>query len=115
MMKKSYLEIKKESKTVQRKQSYIEDKKNNDYGLGYVILPEEYNVFEKLVNVDLSFCTEEQINLFRKICLQISQTLKFVYHKYGIIKVLPKMELSIDDENAIILNLNYSRLCHECG
>lgn len=108
MMKKSYLEIKKESKTVQRKQSYIEDKKNNDYGLGYVILPEEYNVFEKLVNVDLSFCTEEQINLFRKICLQISQTLKFVYHKYGIIKVLPKMELSIDDENAIILNWPYN-------
>ena len=31
-MKKSYLEIKKESKTVQRKQSYIEDKKTTIMG-----------------------------------------------------------------------------------
>ena len=109
MMEQSYLEINGKSNSFQCKQSYIEEK-NDNYSLllEYSLLPEEYNVFMKLNNVDLSLCTKDQVKLFSTICFQITQTLKSIYHEYGVIKVLPKMEITIDDEKAIILNWPYN-------
>lgn len=107
-MEKSYLDVKTENRIIERKKSYIEEFQDYGYGFEYAILPEEYNVLEKIENFDLSSCTKEQIDLFAKICLQISQTLKLVYQRYGIVKILPKIELSIDNEKAIILNWPYN-------
>lgn len=73
----------------------------------YTPLPEEYSIFSE---IDLSFfslCDTEQHCLL-SMCLQyLKKQLLKLYMQFGVVRILPKLSASFDDE-AIILNWAYT-------
>ncbi len=112
-MNDSYLSYNNEltkRKKYQRSSSYIVNSEDNesDVSLSYTLLPEEYSVFSEL-NEDLFVLTDTEQHQFLSQCLQyLKYQLLNIYAQYGIIRVLPKLSASTDEDKAIILNWAYT-------
>mgnify|MGYP000108169375 CR=1 FL=1 len=94
----------------QRSSSYIVNSEDNesDVSLNYTLLPEEYSVFSEL-NEDLFVLSDTEQHQFLSQCLQyLKYQLLNIYAQYGIIRVLPKLSASTDEDKAIILNWAYT-------
>lgn len=107
-MKKTYLNQNPPLINYDNKSTYIEIKDEINIIRDYEILPEEYDVFSAL---DIDFLKDketEQIEFLNNICENIRTTLKLIYHRYGILKDLPKLELSVDIDGALILDWTYT-------
>lgn len=107
-MNQSYLDAQTFRKHFNARQSYIEKDDSDEIILDYKSLPEEYRVFPGLSSFDCSRCEPEQKDLLEEIINQVSNALKTVYYQYGIIKILPKFEISFDSDDAVILNWPYA-------
>lgn len=110
MRKKSYISEDKEN-ILERKDSYIilpdEDTMGVPVSRDYAPLPEEYDVFSAIDNDVIEPCSAEQKSLFGAFLEAMRSALKKQYREEGIQRPLSKMELSLDGEQAIILNWPY--------
>ena len=109
-MKKSYLNDSNQVLNYYDKNTYfnMNDRDDESLILDYDILPEEYNVFSSINFNILSQSDTKQKELLEKIFQCIRSSLKLIYYEYGILKILPKLDLSIDDDGALILNWAYA-------
>ena len=109
-MKKSYLNDSNQMLNYYDKNTYINvnDQDDDNLILDYDILPEEYDVFSS-INFNTLFQRDtKQKELLDKIFQCIRSSLKLIYYEYGILKILPKLDLSIDDDGALIINWAYT-------
>lgn len=90
------------------KSSYVVHNSSNEILLDYIVLPSEYDVFSQLDFNVLNNCSPDQRKLFDQIYHQITNTLKIIYCNYGVVKPLPKMDLSLDSDGALILTWTYT-------
>lgn len=110
-MRKSYIDSNSNAKSndlYQQSSSYV-TKGNDQYSAqSYTLLPEEYSIFSE---IDNSYFVRNETDQYRLLglCLQRLKTqLLNIYAKYGIIRVLPKLSITSDEDDAIILNWAYA-------
>lgn len=85
--------------------SYLEELSTGDnYIDNYQILPEEYDIFSKLNHDLLLNKSSLQTEFLSRFLDEFKSSLLYLYSQYGIIKILPKMFLTTDDDQALILN-----------
>lgn len=107
-MKKSYIQNQSINNTYKQKKTYIHKMREDSLFFEYNLLPEEYDVFSEIIDYEKLGCLEEQKDLLIEITNQINKSLKIINCKYGVLKVLPKMEISADADGAIVMNWPYS-------
>lgn len=106
-MNKSYLDADSPRINYSSKNTYIEKIETEDI-YDYSILPEEYNIFPLLDSNLLEEITDGQKELLFSIYRRLKSLLKYIYNTYGVVKILPKLDLYVDSEGAIILNWAYT-------
>ena len=110
-MRKSYIDSNSGTQSndlYQQSSSYVAERNNQYSAQSYAILPEEYSIFSE---IDNSYFVRNETDQYRLLglCLQRLKTqLLNIYAKYGIIRVLPKLSITSDEDDAIILNWAYA-------
>lgn len=110
-MSKSYINSNHSTKcndTYRKSKSYVT--KNNDQysALNYFLLPEEYEIFSE---IDNSYFVQNETDQYRLLALclhHLKSQLLNIYSHHGIIRVLPKLSITMDEDEAIILNWAYT-------
>lgn len=88
--------------------SYIHKADESQAISNYLILPEAYDIFSAISNEFFVLSDTEQ-HRFLSLCLQyLKEQLLHLYVTLGIIRILPKLSISVDIDNAIILNWAYA-------
>lgn len=110
-MKKSYIDSDQESQNkvaYWKSASYITNEKDQYLASNYTLLPEEYSIFSE---IDVSFFTQNNTAQDRFIALflqYLKNCLLKIYTQYGVIRVLPKLSITLDEDEAIVLNWAYA-------
>lgn len=110
-MKKSYIESDQESQNkvaYWKSTSYITNENDQCSASNYTLLPEEYSIFSE---IDGSCFTRNDTaqDRFLALCLQyLKNRLLKIYAQYGVIRVLPKLSITSDEDDAIVLNWAYA-------
>ena len=74
----------------------------------YMPLPEEYSVFSE-VDEKYFLLNDTEQHCFFSQCLSYLRTkLSYLYSNVGVLKVLPKLSMTTDDDAAIVLNWAYT-------
>lgn len=109
-MSKSYLNRSKSDvvKRYNRKYSYIKTELNSKLSFDYTILPEEYSIFSDIDNDLFLNQNTLQEQLLSSCLTYLKEKLVDIFINRGIICVLPKLKVSNDDENNIIINWFYT-------
>ena len=87
--------------------SYIEKENDKCEVFAYGVLPEEYSIFSK---IDSSYFTKNDTaqHRFLAVCLQyLKKKLLWAVKRYEVTQVLPKLSITFDEDDAIILNWAY--------
>lgn len=108
MIVNSYLKTEPVDIGYPQSKTYLKTNTDNEIKLDYSILPEEYNVFLGVDEPDMNSANPEQIELYQTIKAEIMSAMRDVFVSIGVVRVLPKVAVSIDTENAIIINWPYS-------
>lgn len=106
-MSKTYLNSDVQSNIVDIKDSYIEKHTEKHLPVFYEPLPLEYDVFSEL-NIQKIHALATQKMFLDAILSELRSELQEVFMQYGTIKELPKLHITNDTDNAIILNWIYS-------
>lgn len=110
-MKKSYIDSAQESQNkvaYWKSASYITNENDQYLASNYTLLPEEYSIFSE---IDISFFTRNNTAQDRFIALflqYLKNCLLKIYAQYGVIRVLPKLSITLDEDEAIVLNWAYA-------
>ena len=110
-MRKSYIDSNQSAKRndVYRQSSSYVTKGNDQYSaLNYSLLPEEYSIFSE---IDNSYFARNETDQYRLLALclhRLKTQLLNIYTQYGIVRVLPKLSITSDEDEAIILNWAYA-------
>lgn len=89
-------------------ESYVIRNDGKRTSLLYTQLPEEYAVFSDLDDSLLSSQDTEQ-HRFLSLCLQHLKTqLLNIYANNGVVRILPKLSIAIDNDDAIVVNWAYT-------
>ena len=107
-MKKTYLGNKSELSNYIKSESYIYYPEENINTIKYANLPEQMDIFSDMDLNKLGTLEQGQKNLLEKTILELKEKLREIYFIQGINKVLPKIAISRDSDNAILLNWAYS-------
>lgn len=79
-----------------------------DVSRQYARLPEEYAVFSK-INENCFHLTDTEQHQLLSACLRhMRSCLLDLYTQVGVVRVLPKLSITMDDDEAIILNWAYT-------
>lgn len=110
MMAINYLNLKENIVKVPGRITYFQENNElcNNYNNFYQMLPEEYNIFSDINFKILQNINEKQKNFFFSFINTLRDFLKIIYINIGIVKILPKLRIEIDAEDAIVLNLAYA-------
>lgn len=73
----------------------------------YLLLPEAYDVFTNINFKDIDFANDEQKQFMERCLNYIEFVLKNKHKEIGIVKVLPKLSLSHDEDGAITIHWDY--------
>lgn len=74
-----------------------------DISRQYAALPEEYTIFSSLDGSVLELANANQ-RRFILMCLQYMRSQLIALTQFGVIRILPKLSTTVDQDNAIILN-----------
>lgn len=107
-MSKSYLEQNKDCKSYIQKDSYIKSNIDKKPYLSYATLPEEYDVFSELKLEVLEDAYKEQLLLLEDFLNGLKEKLKYLVMVQGVVRILPKLSLAKDKDDAFIVNWAYS-------
>ena len=107
-MKKTYLGNKSEISNYIKSESYIYYPEENINTIKYANLPEQMDIFGNIDLNKLGALEQGQKNLLEKTILGLKEKLREIYFIQGVNKVLPKIVISRDSDNAILLNWAYS-------
>lgn len=110
-MTRSYLDVQPISasnETFANVGSYILKNDEVQVATAYTSLPEEYAIFSEIDKSFFSLNDTEQ-HRFLSLCLQyLKKLLLEIYKRIGVVRVLPKLSTSLDEDGAIILNWAYT-------
>lgn len=79
-----------------------------DVSRQYARLPEEYAVFSEIDEACFHLTSTEQERLFSKCLRHLRSCLLDLYTQMGVIRVLPKLDVTTDNDGAIVLNWAYT-------
>lgn len=109
-MKNSYINFNQAIKgknIYQQLDSYIANMDDADDGYvatQYTMLPEEYSIFSE-IDSDFFWRKDTEQHRFLSACLQYLRSQLFkIYIKFGVLRILPKLNITSDEDDAIILN-----------
>ena len=108
-MSKSYINIRSNNNKISyhHGNSYIAQTNQQNTLPTYFPLPEEYSVFEDIDNGFFYLEDTAQHRLISLCLQQLKKSLYQLYELYGILRPLPKLKISHDEDDAIILNWAY--------
>ena len=106
-MRKTYLNNDEVYNIIDIKDSYFEKPSEESSHSFYELLPMEYDVFSELNVQSLHFQTSQK-EFLDAILGDLRTKLKELFVYYGAVKMLPKLNISNDIDNAIIINWIYS-------
>lgn len=73
----------------------------------YQLLPEEYDVFSKIDISIIQNQESEQFELFESFRYILKKKLLEIFRQFGVLRILPKLNLIIDQDEAIVLEWGY--------
>lgn len=108
-MKNSYITRRQSAKDVyQHTNTYLTTAEEQGAHPKYLMLPEEYAIFTDFDH-SLFVLEDTEQHRFLAMCLQhLQKQLRNIFAHYGIVKVLPKMNITNDADDAIVLNWAYT-------
>ena len=96
------------NRTYHQANSYVLNDEEQTISTIYIQLPEEYDVFSN-IDCSLSSLNDTDQHRFLSQCLQyLKVQLYKLYTQYGIVQILPKLNVASDEDGAIILNWAYA-------
>lgn len=91
-----------------RSNSYLSQERTICTTPDYALLPEEYSIFSE-IDCDSFERNDTAQNNFLALCLRYMKSqIHKIYAQYGVIRVLPKLSISSDEDDAIVLNWAYA-------
>ena len=106
-MKRSYLNLQAKGTGYIYNKTYIDSGSQDIYDRVYQILPEEYDVFSKIDKKYFSVQDSEQDKYVAHFLIMLKEELRDLLAHQGIVKILPKLHMSIDEDDAVVLNWAY--------
>jgi len=106
-MRKTYLNNDETNNIIDIKDSYLERQSEENTHPFYELLPMEYDVFSELNIQNIHFQTSQKAFL-DVILNDLRDKLRELFVYYGAIRMLPKLNIANDKDDAIIINWIYS-------
>lgn len=88
--------------------SYVLDHGEQQIGPIYAQLPEEYAIFSEIDDTFFSLNDTEQHRLLSRCLQHLKVQLVNLYIKSDIVRILPKLKVTSDEDGAIVLNWAYT-------
>lgn len=108
-MKNSYIKSTQSTKDVyQQANTYLAGEKKQGVHAKYSLLPEEYAIFADLDSSLFVLGDTEQHRFLAKCLQHLQSQLRNILVHYGIVRVLPKLSITNDEDGAIVLNWAYT-------
>lgn len=107
-MSKSYLDAEEKYNKYLKKDSYYSSDFDRKQYMEYAPLPEEYDIFSEIKIEAFKDICQEQMLLLTDFLNELREKLKYLVSVWGIVRVLPKLNVMKDSEDALIVNWAYS-------
>lgn len=109
-MKANYFDTNSKRKSIyQTSSSYISSDFLPQKTFRYVALPEEYSIFSEIEHAYFVLDDTDQHSLLASVLQYMKENLMSLYMKCGIICALPKLNISFENDGAIVLNWAYDK------
>lgn len=92
----------------QQTDSYVLENEEQQTGAIYAQLPEEYAIFSEIDNAFFVLNDTEQHRLLSRCLQHLKVQLLNLYIKSDVVRILPKLSTTSDEDGAIVLNWAYT-------